>query len=34
MRTLELALVLIAAAVFALWRGIAMYRQTFGRKDL
>jgi hypothetical protein len=34
MKTLELALVLTAAGGFALWRAIAMYRQTFRRKDL
>jgi hypothetical protein len=34
MKTLELALVLTAAAVLALWRGVAIYRQTFRRKDL
>jgi hypothetical protein len=34
MKTLELAVVLAAAAVLAIWRGIAMYRQTFRRKNL
>jgi hypothetical protein len=34
MQTLELALVVAAAAGLALWRGIAMYRQTFRRRNL
>jgi hypothetical protein len=33
MRIIELVLVLGAAAAFALWRGIAMYKQSF-RKNL
>jgi hypothetical protein len=34
MKTLELVLVIAAAAGLALWRGIALYRQTFRRKGL
>jgi len=34
MKTLELALVVAAAAGLAIWRGVAMYRQTFRRKNL
>ena len=34
MKTLELAVVIVAAAGLALWRGVAMYRYTFKKKDL
>ena len=34
MRTLELVLVVVAAAALALWRAIAMYRITFRRRNL
>jgi hypothetical protein len=34
MRMLELAIVLAAAAALAVWRGMAMYRQTFHRPRL
>jgi len=33
-RIIELSIVLVAAAGVALWRSVAMYRQTFGRKNL
>ena len=34
MRTLELTIVIAAAAGLAIWRGIAMYRYSFKKKDL
>ncbi len=34
MRTFELVVVIAAAVGLALWRGVAMYRQTFHRKHL
>lgn len=34
MRLVELTVVIVAAAGLVLWRGVAMYRQTFHRKDL
>jgi type IV secretory pathway VirB2 component (pilin) len=34
MRIIQLAVVIVAAAGLALWRGVAMYRQTFHRKNL
>jgi hypothetical protein len=34
MKTLELMLVIIAAAGLAVWRGVAMYRYSFKRKSL
>jgi hypothetical protein len=34
MKTLELVVVATVAAALAIWRGIAMYRQTFRRKNL
>jgi len=34
MRSIELTLVIVAAAGLALWRGLAMYRQTFQRNRL
>ncbi len=34
MQGLELALVIVAAAALVIWRGTAMYKQTFRRKDL
>jgi hypothetical protein len=34
MRIFELMLVIAAAGGLAVWRGIAMYRQTFNRKRL
>jgi hypothetical protein len=34
MKAFELVLVLVAAAGFAAWRGVAMYRQTFRRRNL
>ena len=34
MNTIELALVVVAAAGLMLWRGVAMYRYAFRRHDL
>jgi hypothetical protein len=34
MRYIELTAVLAAALALVLWRGVAMYRQTFKRKEL
>jgi hypothetical protein len=34
LKTLELALVVIAAVALAVWRGVALYQQTFRRKGL
>jgi hypothetical protein len=34
MNTIELSLVIAAAVALTLWRGVAMYRQTFKRKNL
>jgi hypothetical protein len=34
MRFIELTLVIAAAAGLALWRGVAIYRQTFQRRRL
>jgi hypothetical protein len=34
MRFVELIVVMVAAAALVLWRGVAIYRQTFQRKDL
>jgi hypothetical protein len=34
MRYIQLIGVLAAALALVLWRGVAMYRQTFKRKDL
>jgi hypothetical protein len=34
MRLLELIAVLAAALALAVWRGVAMYRQTFKRNEL
>jgi hypothetical protein len=34
MKTLELMLVMIVAAGLAVWRGVAMYRYSFKRKNL
>jgi len=34
MRTLELLIVIAAAAALAIWRGAAMYRYAFKKKDL
>jgi hypothetical protein len=34
MKTLDLALVIIAAAALAIWRGVALYRYTFKRENL
>jgi hypothetical protein len=34
MRTLQFAIVLVATAGLTLWRGVALYRQTFHRKQL
>jgi hypothetical protein len=34
MRLIELAIVAAAVAGLAIWRGVAMYRQTFERKNL
>jgi hypothetical protein len=34
MRTLELTIVIAAAAALAIWRGVAMYRYSFKKKDL
>jgi hypothetical protein len=32
MNTVELSLVIVAAVGLAIWRGVAMYHQTFPRK--
>jgi hypothetical protein len=34
MKILELVLVMLAAAGLAVWRGVAMYKYTFKRKNL
>lgn len=34
MRIIELAIVVAAAAALVVWRGVALYRQTFDRKNL
>jgi hypothetical protein len=34
MRTVELLTVIAVAAALALWRGVAMYRYAFKKKDL
>jgi hypothetical protein len=34
MRIIELSIVLVAAAGLAIWRGVAMYRQTLNRRNL
>jgi hypothetical protein len=34
MRVIEVVLIIAAAGGLAVWRGVAMYRQTFGRKHL
>jgi hypothetical protein len=34
MKAVELALVIAAAAALVIWRAMAMYRQTFRRKNL
>jgi hypothetical protein len=34
MRTIELTIVFAAAAGLAIWRGVAMYRYSFKKKDL
>jgi hypothetical protein len=34
MRYIELTAVLAAALALVVWRGVAMYRQTFKRNDL
>jgi hypothetical protein len=34
MKAFELVFVMIAAAGLAVWRGVAMYRFTFKRKNL
>jgi len=34
MKTLELSLVIAGAVALTIWRGVAMYRQTFKRKNL
>ena len=34
MKTVELLLVLLAAAGLVLWRGVSIYRQTFKRNGL
>jgi len=34
MTTLALILVIAAAAALAVWRGVAMYRYAFKKKDL
>jgi len=34
MRTAEIVAVLVAAAALVLWRGVAIYRYTFRRKNL
>lgn len=31
MKTIELAVVIVAAVFLAVWRGVAMYNQTFKR---
>jgi hypothetical protein len=34
MRTVELLVVIAAAAALAIWRGAAMYRSAFKKRDL
>jgi len=34
MKTLEMAVLILAAATLALWRGIALYKITFKKKNL
>jgi hypothetical protein len=34
MASLALALIVVAAAVVVVWRGIALYNYTFHKKDL
>jgi hypothetical protein len=34
MRTVELLVVIAAAAALAIWRGAAMYRDAFKKRDL
>lgn len=34
MKILELTLVIVAAAALTVWRGVALYRQTFRKKEL
>lgn len=34
MRFIELAIIVVAAAGLTLWRGLALYRQTFRRNHL
>ena len=34
MRYLELIAILVAAVALTVWRGVAMYRQTFKRNEL
>jgi hypothetical protein len=34
MRVIEVVLIIAAAGGLAVWRGVAMYRQTFRRKHL
>lgn len=34
MKVIELALVLGAAVALVIWRGVAMYKHTFKKKDL
>jgi hypothetical protein len=34
MRVIELVLVVAAAVGLSIWRGLALYRQTFKRKEL
>jgi hypothetical protein len=34
MNTVGLGIVIVGAVVVIVWRGLAMYRQTFKRKDL
>jgi hypothetical protein len=34
MRWIQLSLVIAAAAVLAVWRGVALYKHAFYKKDL
>jgi hypothetical protein len=34
MRVIELTIAVAAAAALAIWRGVAMYRYTFRKKNL
>ena len=34
MKILELTLVIVAAVALTVWRGVALYRQTFHKREL